>query len=140
MAGLSLIIPIEAHEKRPETLVRALAAKPGIDLEIIVVPASVGVVVGVSVPVPGSSVAPEVSVAPVVPGVSDAEPVADPVEPSEVMFLSSPQATRAVAVNTVKRLSRSIRSLPRSGARYQAAGARPNSPTRGPSHARTRLA
>lgn len=40
MAGLSLIIPVEAHEKRPETLVRALAAKPGIALDIVVVPAS----------------------------------------------------------------------------------------------------
>jgi hypothetical protein len=40
MAGLSLIIPVEAHEKRPEALVRALAAKPAVDLEILVVPAS----------------------------------------------------------------------------------------------------
>jgi hypothetical protein len=40
MAGLSLIIPVEAHETRPETLVRALAAKPAIDLEILVVAAS----------------------------------------------------------------------------------------------------
>lgn len=40
MAGLSLIIPVETHESRPETLIKALAAKPGIDLEILVVPAS----------------------------------------------------------------------------------------------------
>jgi hypothetical protein len=40
MAGLSLIIPVEAHEARPETLIKALAAKPAVDLEIIVVPAS----------------------------------------------------------------------------------------------------
>jgi len=40
MAGLSLIIPIEAHEKRPEALVKALATKPRIDLEILLVPAS----------------------------------------------------------------------------------------------------
>ena len=40
MAGLSLIIPVEAHEARPETLIKALAAKPGVDLEILVVPAS----------------------------------------------------------------------------------------------------
>lgn len=40
MAGLSLIIPVEAHEKRPEALIRALATKPGIDLEILVVPVS----------------------------------------------------------------------------------------------------
>lgn len=40
MAGLSLIIPVETHETRPETLIRSLAAKPGIDLEILVVPAS----------------------------------------------------------------------------------------------------
>lgn len=40
MAGLSLIIPVEPHETRPETLVKALAAKPSIDLEILVVPAS----------------------------------------------------------------------------------------------------
>ena len=43
MAGLSLIIPVETHEKRPETLVRALAAKSAIDLEILVVPASADV-------------------------------------------------------------------------------------------------
>lgn len=40
MAGLSLIIPIETHERRPEALVRALAGKPDIDLEILVVPVS----------------------------------------------------------------------------------------------------
>lgn len=40
MAALSLIIPIEPHEARPETLIRALAAKPAIDLEILIVPAS----------------------------------------------------------------------------------------------------
>ena len=40
MAGLSLIIPVEAHEARPESLIKALAAKPGVDLEILVVPAS----------------------------------------------------------------------------------------------------
>jgi hypothetical protein len=40
MAGLSLIIPVETHETRPETLIRALAAKPAVDLEILVVPAS----------------------------------------------------------------------------------------------------
>jgi hypothetical protein len=40
MAGLSLIIAVETHEKRPEALVRALAAKPAIDLEILIVPAS----------------------------------------------------------------------------------------------------
>ena len=40
MAGLSLIIPIEAHEKRPETLVKALSAKPDIALEILLVPAT----------------------------------------------------------------------------------------------------
>lgn len=43
MAGLSLIIPVETHEKRPEALIRALAAKPAIDLEILVVPASADV-------------------------------------------------------------------------------------------------
>jgi hypothetical protein len=43
MAGLSLIIPIEAHETRPETLVRAIATKPEIDLEILIVPASADV-------------------------------------------------------------------------------------------------
>lgn len=40
MAGLSLIIPLETHERRPETLVRALAAKSAVDLEILIVPAS----------------------------------------------------------------------------------------------------
>ena len=40
MAGLSLIIPVEAHETRPEALIKALAAKPGVNLEILVVPAS----------------------------------------------------------------------------------------------------
>jgi hypothetical protein len=37
MAGLSLIIPVEDHEMRPESLIRALAAKAAIDLEILVV-------------------------------------------------------------------------------------------------------
>lgn len=40
MALLSLIIPVEANDVRPETLIKALAAKPGIALEILVVPAS----------------------------------------------------------------------------------------------------
>lgn len=40
MAGLSVIIPVEAHESRPEALVRALAAKPAVDIEILVVAAS----------------------------------------------------------------------------------------------------
>lgn len=43
MAGLSLIIPVETHENRPETLIRALAGKPDIDMEILVVPASAAV-------------------------------------------------------------------------------------------------
>ena len=40
MALLSLIIPVEASDVRPETLVKALAAKPGIALEILIVPIS----------------------------------------------------------------------------------------------------
>ncbi|MGV3551431.1 hypothetical protein [Rhizobium sp.] len=40
MAGLSLIIPVESHERRPEALIRAMSAKPAVDLEILVVPAS----------------------------------------------------------------------------------------------------
>jgi hypothetical protein len=38
MAGLSVLIPVEAHEKRPTVLVESMAAKPGIDLEILIVP------------------------------------------------------------------------------------------------------
>jgi hypothetical protein len=40
MAALSLLIPIEDHERRPTALIEAIAAKPGLDLEILVVPQS----------------------------------------------------------------------------------------------------
>jgi hypothetical protein len=40
MASLSLLIPVQAHEKRPTALVEAIASKPGVDLEIVVVPES----------------------------------------------------------------------------------------------------
>lgn len=40
MAALSILIPVEAHEMRPAALIDAIAAKPGIDLEILVVPQS----------------------------------------------------------------------------------------------------
>jgi hypothetical protein len=40
MPALSVLIPVETHEMRPTVLVEALAAKPGIDLEIVVVPQS----------------------------------------------------------------------------------------------------
>lgn len=43
MAGLSLIIPVEEHESRPEALIRALAQKPAIDMEILVVSATAAV-------------------------------------------------------------------------------------------------
>jgi hypothetical protein len=38
MAGLSVLIPVEAHDKRPTVLIESIAAKPGIDLEILIVP------------------------------------------------------------------------------------------------------
>lgn len=40
MAALSILIPVEAHETRPTTLIEAIAAKPNIDLEIVVLPQS----------------------------------------------------------------------------------------------------
>jgi hypothetical protein len=40
MAALSLLIPIEAHEKRPTALIEAMAGKPGLDIEIVIVPAT----------------------------------------------------------------------------------------------------
>jgi hypothetical protein len=40
MTALSLLIPVEAHEKRPAVLVEAIAAKPALDLEIVIVPQS----------------------------------------------------------------------------------------------------
>ncbi|MDB5524255.1 MAG: hypothetical protein JWM58_2018 [Rhizobium sp.] len=40
MAALSLLIPVEAHEKRPAVLVEAIASKPDLDIEIVIVPQS----------------------------------------------------------------------------------------------------
>ena len=40
MTALSVLIPVEAHEKRPTVLVEVLAGKPGLDLEIVIVPQS----------------------------------------------------------------------------------------------------
>jgi hypothetical protein len=37
MAALSILVPVEAHEARPTALVQALAGKPEIDLEIVIV-------------------------------------------------------------------------------------------------------
>jgi hypothetical protein len=43
MTGLSILIPIEAHEKSPVAIIEAVAAKPGLDIEVLVVPAAASI-------------------------------------------------------------------------------------------------
>jgi len=40
MAALSILIPVEAHEKSPLAIIDAVAAKPALDIEVVIVPAS----------------------------------------------------------------------------------------------------
>jgi hypothetical protein len=40
MPALSVLIPVVTHETRPTVLIETLAAKPGVDLEIVIVPQS----------------------------------------------------------------------------------------------------
>lgn len=43
MVALSILIPVEAHENSPLAIIEAVAAKPGLDIEVLVLPASAGI-------------------------------------------------------------------------------------------------
>jgi hypothetical protein len=43
MAGLSILIPVEAHETSPLVIIETAAAKPALDIEVLIVPASTAI-------------------------------------------------------------------------------------------------